>query len=693
MSAGINSPFQLQDLITGMGAYHKLDGYLGFTGTFSLKVVWNSEPFTQGLYILGYVPPGAPLFNLQDSATTSLFFSTYLSGCHHVLLNIAESTSVTLDIPYVGPNTFIPLGNTDLPLLGNFYLVPIIPVASSVTLQKLDYNVYFAIKDLKTYGTYPAQAGITGSTFQSPEDLTSEALKKSKVISRTASSISSFIEKAGEYIPSSLVPSAYVKGAAFLTGGVSKIADLLGYSKPYSVVSINRVANVPYCDTTTSDAVFSGAKFAMNSDAGLGDIDLSGRGVDEMQISEVLSRFNFWQNFRWNASTTVNAIIADIDITPAAFQNAFQWHVSSGTTTAFINTQLSYLSAAFVKWRGSILFRLAIVATKFHSGRLRVVYIPEDSRSVVINSTQYMYTHIIDIRDPTTWEFEVPFISPTPWKENRQRSGILRIYVDTPLVASSSALDHVDICTFVAGGKTFEVAIPTKRNLQVPQYSYTPPAAIRESEFQSGIDVLDNRRLVHVSLAPEANSSSATAHSLAVGDPVRSLRALFRKFWIGTNPIWTTQTITQAPYPLVKNPNSQDTDMIAYCANLFAFWRGGLRIYAQNYYPCRVTTLSTDQVFPSSSTTSQSGGASYDYKTANSTAMVGMMEPTSFELPYSYSTLCRNTFIPYSSSNGETTQSILIDYYLGNPGSLLSRAMADDFTMGTLIGAPITIPR
>jgi len=702
LSSGINSPFDLGKTIRDSGAFAKLDGFLGFTGTFSFRIAWNTEPFTQGLYILGYVPPGAPMFPLQNGDITSQFYSTYLSGCHHVVINIAESTSATLDVPYVGPRTFIPCGHSNIPLLGNFFLVPIVPVKSSTTLSEVRYTVYMAIKDFKSYGAFPAKATLTQSVSSFRSDIVYqskvEALEKQYTVSKAAGSISSFLENAGQYIPSSIVPTAYIKSASFAAGGLQKIADLLGFSKPLSIDSLSKVHPLAYSDVCVSDATFSGAKFAMNSDAALGGIDLSGRGVDEMQLSEVLSRFNYFDTYEWKIGDAENHTLHDIPISPRLFAKTFPWNTPDGSTTAKINTQLSFVASAFLKWRGSIKLRFAIVGTKFHSGRLRLIYFPQDNRSPVYNSTQYMYTHIIDIRDPTSWEFEIPFIFAQPWCSTTQTSGTVSLLVENPLISSGPALDHVDVCLFVAGGSTFELAIPSLSNVETPQFNYSPPSTLfvdsdtttHTSVYQSPLEDLTNNRYVSIDLAPKSDSSSVTAHSLAVGDPVRSLRPLFKRFAYGTNPYWSKRVIMQLPIPLHPNIHSQDTDYIAFFSCLFNFWRGGFRVYAQNVQPARAFAAPVSTIPTSTTVNGQIDSDSYDIRVASVGAAIGLVEATKVEVPYSFSSLCQNTFLPFA--DGDTSQALVIDYWNGHAdSSLVCRAMADDFSMGFLIGAPITL--
>ena len=69
-------------LIQKMQQFQKLDGYYGFTATYSMKIVWNSDPFVQGIYMLAYLPPGPdpPVSLFQPSekpAFESVFYSNY----------------------------------------------------------------------------------------------------------------------------------------------------------------------------------------------------------------------------------------------------------------------------------------------------------------------------------------------------------------------------------------------------------------------------------------------------------------------------------------------------------------------------------------------------------------------------------------------------------------------------------------
>lgn len=695
-----NGVFNVQNNITNMWAYHKLDGFLGFTASFGMKIVWNTPPVYQGAYILAYVPPGVPIPTINDGSANSNAIGEmmFLTGCQHVIFSLAESTSAELIVPYVGPNTYIPVSGktiSGIPLLGHFVIRPISHGRSTTTISSIPYTAYVCLKDLKTYGARAHTAALDtqadyGVLYSQSGFLAgAEAVKKSKIISSTAGSISSFLSKAGKYVPDSIVPSGLIDSAAWATGGVSKIADLLGWAKPTAVTALQPICAVPYADTTTADATFTGAKFAMNADAGIGKMDLSGRGVDEMQISEVLARPNLFplsdgnMCTAWVAAMDHGTKVMEIDITPTNF------HFQPSGATFVYNTQMSYVASMFGRWRGSLCMRLMPICTKFHSGRLRVVFVPWAPNDADAENVAYSYSHIIDIRDSASWDFTIPYMAQTPWLDTTTFSGKVVVYVDTPLVASSGAVDNVDIATFISGGPTLEFAIPGQYELLNP---YFVPGTLN-LHSQSGIGSFTEERSIPIAMAPDMDTDSVLAHNMSMGDPVRSLRALCKKFWVSRQPIWnSTSKLGQFPAPLIPNStrDNGDIDIISAVAGLFAFWRGGSRVYAQNYYPCRVMSQ-TVRLYPASTPSMTPNGqynAAVDYSAVSSFAPVGMSEPTKVELPYNFDSICRNTFIPGTSS--ERVLSLVLDYYLGGSGIIVQRAMADDFDMGNLVGAPLT---
>ena len=690
--------FHLPYLIHQHAAFDKLKGFYGFTANFEIKLVWNSDPFVQGMYMLAYGPPHAyPPAKITDRLISD---AVYCSGLPRTIFNVNSQTSATLSVPYFGPDSFIKTGNPLIELLGYFYIVPLCPVEGPACFEKLDYNVYFRLTNLKTYGAYPADFFMP-SNFHRIEPQMEEAKQKQGSLATTGKNIASFLDNFAD----AGVP--YADKASWLVGGASKIADLLGWSKPISVTPLTSVQKLSYLDATTSDTTFSGAKLAHNFDAGISKIDLSTRKIDEMQISNALSRPNLLpflsgntlsKQHLWESDQPVGTELHKFDIDPTLFRVASKM----GDKEAYINTHLSYIAGLFDYWRGSIKFMLKFANTSYQTGRLRVVFIPKSDVQFDPKLLPYTYAQIIDIRDPQTWEFEIPYMRERPWLQTGQVSGTIVIYVETPLKAACAVLQKVSYCLFVSAGKDLEFAIPSiPDSFPVVQTTTHPghatriePQSLSQNQMlmlvNSGHREFELEDSVAVPIVPASKTSSVNAHRIAFGDPIRSLRTLIKKFYPSTDPTWSASShplVTTYNLPFTPTTEKGPQDMLSYIGPLFAFWRGGMRIYAQNYAVSRVAAVPTIAA-PTNAFCQQGSNGSIDFSVGvHSFASVGPDEPAKFEIPYYYPTRCRNSFLPGPDIFYTIVYEAIIP---GAEKNIVQRAAADDYDMGFLVGAPVT---
>ena len=91
------------DIINNMPALDKLRGFVGFSGTFNIKLTWNTDPTVLGMFLVAYTPPGCGVPN----GASTLGKQTFYSGCPHVIINIAETTSAISSI--AGVETSLPM--------------------------------------------------------------------------------------------------------------------------------------------------------------------------------------------------------------------------------------------------------------------------------------------------------------------------------------------------------------------------------------------------------------------------------------------------------------------------------------------------------------------------------------------------------------------------------------------------------
>jgi hypothetical protein len=148
--------------------------------------------------------------------------------------------------------------------------------------------------------------------------------------------------------------------------------------------------------------------------------------------------------------------------------NFFPPRVAPVGTNSIQPSHLFFAANSFKQWRGGVKFRFTFAKTKMHAGRVMVAFAPDNftknlvdmvSTSTIANVAAYgangpdpfAYSAIFDLKDGNVFEFEVPYISRTPYSNIGTSIGSLVMYVVNPLVAPSVVSDTIDVLVEVAG--------------------------------------------------------------------------------------------------------------------------------------------------------------------------------------------------------------------------------------------------
>ena len=162
-----------------------------------------------------------------------------------------------------------------------------------------------------------------------------------------------------------------------------------------------------------------------------------------------------------------------------------------------------FLSRIFRFWRGSHILSLHMVATKFHSGRIRMIYSPlsvtGDHRTEMYNNMSYTYSWVIDISDPTTWQVTVPFVSLNPWKKSDESAGRIYFYVENVLVAPDNVADGISIVGSAMPGEDLEFAVPSLDSYG--EETHTPwqiyfRRPVRKDSINNTLNLVDRKSVV-----------------------------------------------------------------------------------------------------------------------------------------------------------------------------------------------------
>ena len=332
--------------------------------------------------------------------------------------------------------------------------------------------------------------------------------------------------------------------------------------------------------------------------------------------------------------------------------------------------------------------------TKFHSGRIRVIFAPTASTNVTpfLEDQSLTYNWIVDLSDSTTWKINIPYVSVLPWRnrENREGGSIFFI-VETPLVVTGGASSTVDLCLFVQPGEDFEVAVP---NLEPNTKMYLAPVAARTTlDGTYDYDMVE----AHADIIPLQDSTLSTdAHNMTIGDPVRSLRSVLKKF-CKVRPIVDNNAYVFYPFPLTprsspNNSQQNELDMVAAISACYTFFRGGMRYVINGYGVQEVTFyehVSEDRFYSNARNGVEEVGNFAD--SVAPSIVFGPTEPCKFELPYTSRFPAVNIHKIKPSSRLPVTSRVAAKTMTGAAYTYVSRAVADDFDMGFLIGPPFII--
>lgn len=590
----------------------KLRGFLGLRAKLVLRLQVNSMPFQQGRFILSYIPyakyiPGrAAMINSTLSGVT---------GCPRVDLDLSTDTECSLTIPYVSPYVYY-----DLPhgsgTFGTAYLTVYSPLVSSATADQIGFTLWAHFEDVEV--AFPTGAPLIVPEVQSSEQEvmhngeTTNLGPPTSAIGKVVSDLENF----------SLKPSWVAQTA-------SNIASLFGFSKPTNQSSTTKVKQQGaghMCSVNAEDNSHPLGMFANNLLEDFSGLDNSTE--DQMDFLKIATVPNYIDKFSWNTSAAYGTTLYKVLVEPMQMRPI---------DDHFSTTHCSYLASSFGLWRGSLNYIFKFVKTKFHSGRVRVAFLPGafSSAEVAAVDVNSCYSQIVDLRTATEFNFKVPFVSTRPYLAVRGdqselsadryfSTGSLIVQVVNELINAQDAYATIDVLVEFSGGEDIEfaafqmsryvayqaaaarsrkkkskgivkrqVSVDESDNKEPPISNDVLPSLVEGSkiEFQSlGADVAPTRSAAQNqdivdNLTSRSIVPTYTPSSLCVGERIQSLRQVLKRFTLfyeatvpDENNVHLVNPWSIATPMTTATTTAKYFDLIDYFSYLFAFFRGGIRL-------------------------------------------------------------------------------------------------------------------
>jgi hypothetical protein len=397
-----------------------------------------------------------------------------------------------------------------------------------------------------------------------------------------ASKVASCVSK---YIP---MLSSVATPVSWATRIASNVVAAFGYSRPLQLEANSRFWQSQNHYQNNADGPDTAFNLGLLQDNKVCVIDnAGGTNVDEMAIEFIatkpacLSRFQLTpgsEGFRYGVSLCPNAMYAMPDIGNRVHYNApLEWsklvsynpnvlapNNPLATSGSIIDTTPNFmLGTMFRYFRGGFRFRVKVNKTRFHAGRLALVFTPYSALSTEVNDlwvptditdpnlTTDLLGHslIWDLREDSEVAFDCPYIYAKPYCEYYEPYGTFTISVVDNISAPDNVSDTLTFAVEVEALPGFEYSYP-----QQSDYVIDPSIDYRSQQILGGTEPLS------AAIQPQSGSMAAMCpfptdntdmSCECIGERILSTKQLLsRAEWVTMNTLIRDQRLEGTSSPV-----------------------------------------------------------------------------------------------------------------------------------------------
>ncbi len=430
----------------------------------------NAAPFYYGALLMSYVPLPGQIATLGTSSKRLIS----LSQRPHMWVFPQTGTAGEMKLPFIWQANYIDLTSASIVAqLGQFTVTQysILRSANGATSNGVTLQVYAWMEDHHLVGpTYVA-------ALQGGDDEYGNG-----PVSAPATAVAHW----ASYLHNIPVIGKFAKATTIGASAVSHIASIFGWTNVPIIEDVKPLKNLPFHDIASAHISEPTSKFTLDPKAELSvdPLIVGGTKDDELSVTSLVQRESFLTSANWATTDSPGAQYFSCKVTPFLQDVS---GVSSGGTYGVYQTPTAWICPLFKSWRGDIIFRFKIIASKFHQGRLRISWDPVATQSTSSDTSNILYTKVVDISECDEVEFRVPYLQPLPWSHFERgiaqvttvnfnvnngatvaatknvHNGVLSVRCLTNLSAPIDVAP-VDILVFVRGAENLEFANPTQMN-------------------------------------------------------------------------------------------------------------------------------------------------------------------------------------------------------------------------------------
>lgn len=479
-------------------------------GNLKLRVLVNGGPFYYGRLICAYTYLPDYDYNLNN-AEGSQSVITQLSQYPHFFIDPRDSEGGEIVCPFVYPHHSMVVPAKEWRELGDIHLYDVNSLAhANGALDPVTITVLAWLQDFE----------VNVPTFHTeiPPDVGPQSGEgEYGMVSGPLHKASDFMGHLKE------VPwiGPYAKATQMVTGGMSRIFKLFGYSSPREI-KVNMTELVQQPELSVTDTQFRGGSLAVSAKQ---ETTIDPRFVgappqDELAIISIANRWSYLTKFEWSDTDAPGTHLFSIRNKP------MQGYQEDGLYQLLPS---AFATLPFESWTGPCEVMFQVVCSNYHKGRLSFVFDPwyapagsgrefNKGRRIVqdisasteekICMTWCQQQNYLPTIEDQPWSETFPSFSTTPYDFiDPTANGTLSVFVTNSLTTPSPEPQTVEVNVFFRAGEGFKVHQPTQRWLdlveierQVPITSPADPPT--ESVFPS--DTSPSDTLIPISGGPGA---------------------------------------------------------------------------------------------------------------------------------------------------------------------------------------------
>lgn len=595
------------DFFSNPRVINRINNFKLCRGNLTLKFVINGSKFHYGRMLAYYTPLHLSYVGTSIVPNLSMNIQNIMRATQQPCIYLDPSTNqgAELTLPFIYPKDAFDITTADWTAMGIMQMSDIGPlkVVGGLSSTAVSIAIYAWMENVTL--NVPTSTASSALVPQSGDEY------GEGVVSKPATVLSNLAGK----LAKTPVIGPYARATQLAAGATAEIAKAFGYSRP---VILDQPTNVVKLNVTgqlaTTNTHDTSLKLTVDSKQEL-TIDPRTAGApntDDLSIVEWCKKECIVAMSEWGSNDAPGTKLMNVNVTPKIFYTRGLDAFNNVTYT----TPSGYISSLFQFWRGEMCYRVSVVRSAFHVGRLRIVYDPVTTASSLVGTNLYdnvQYSWILDLQEANEAEMSCQWAAESNYLRLHRyvdaydstdepiglasyapqfHNGQFAIYVETTLVTPNSVTDDPVYVFLYAHEENAEFAGPTDDMFKIYSHGLLAPESGDESDIVTEDAVAETHQVAsHVNLRDNA----LTVH---FGEKISSLRQLLKRYTLSSREFLDVtpsgNTISEVkmvrynfpdyagafPWLSSYSPNAQTyaiNTLLNILAPCFVGWRGSIR--------------------------------------------------------------------------------------------------------------------